>query len=226
MPSSAIGQAPNFSTSSPGFTIFSRKTLRCSRNHLRNWRLHPKSKTSLPASPVRSRYRRRCRGRSGVVHRRGGHAGRCQDSFMAVAVPRGIGPMCVRDLVCRGSRPAPSGGAQVGDLYRKVYSLSNLERAWAIVRERGLQSGSRVVRADTKRFEAAGSRSIRSIQGKLFSKSFAFDPAKGVAIPRGPTKKHRPIVVASVASALFSEPSMMFLWRYPLSPRCVASQRA
>jgi len=76
-----------------------------------------------------------------------------------------------------------------------------------VIQQNGRTSKSPQVRLELEKFAEDAQRNLRSLKGKLGSKTFKFKPAKGVPIPKTdiagkPTGKIRPIVLAPVESRI------------------------
>ena len=80
-------------------------------------------------------------------------------------------------------------------------STANLDAAWRQVRANSERSQSTEIREESRAFDKATSRNLKSIQSRLSRASFVFKPAKGITIRRK-GKKPRPIVVAPVESRI------------------------
>lgn len=91
--------------------------------------------------------------------------------------------------------------APIRGLSEEVRRQATLHGAWKHVRSKGLQSPSRRIREETKRFEERSFSYIRSIERKLRYGRFKFEPAIGVPIRR-PGKGVRPVVAAPVRSRI------------------------
>lgn len=86
-------------------------------------------------------------------------------------------------------------------LYKKVYSVDILERAWHSVRDNGRKSQSAETQAEIEAFSGSAGFKLRSLQHRLSRRQYRFPPAKGIAVPR-PGKTPRPLVIASVESRI------------------------
>jgi retron-type reverse transcriptase len=92
-------------------------------------------------------------------------------------------------------------------LIKTVRSLKNLENAWRVIQANGRTSKSDSVRLELEEFAEDSSHNLRSLKSRLGHKSFKFEQAKGVPIPKRdsqgkPTGKFRPIVLAPVESRI------------------------
>lgn len=86
-------------------------------------------------------------------------------------------------------------------IYKEVYDLARLQKAWTIVRASAFSSASNQIREEAVRFEKNLIVNIMQIQSDLRNKSFKFDQQKGVAVKRI-NKTPRPLVVSSVRNKI------------------------
>ncbi len=87
------------------------------------------------------------------------------------------------------------------NLYAKVCHLSNLARAWEVVRKNGLNSRSDISKKQIRDFENGIRKKLQHIQAQLKSKTFRFSLARGVPIPRE-GKDDRPLVVSPIENRI------------------------
>lgn len=91
--------------------------------------------------------------------------------------------------------------APVKGLSANVRRQATLYGAWRHVRRNGLQSHSRSIREETKKFEIQLPSNLRSIEKKLRYGKFQFEPAYGIPLAR-PGKSIRPIIAAPIRTRI------------------------
>jgi retron-type reverse transcriptase len=99
-----------------------------------------------------------------------------------------------------GSPAGPKGNG-VKSLTEQVREIDTLGRAWHVIYENGRSSLSLDTRRQIKEFALRALSRITKIQRQLNMGAFQFEPAKGIAVPKG-KNGIRPIVVAPVESRI------------------------
>lgn len=92
-------------------------------------------------------------------------------------------------------------------LLKKVRARRNLESAWRVIEENARTSKSEHVRAEIETFREDVSGNLEHLYRRLLRGSFKFEPAKGIAIPKGnpvagKRADIRPIVLATVEARI------------------------
>lgn len=92
-------------------------------------------------------------------------------------------------------------------LLKSVRAISNLESAWRVIRDNGRLSKSGEIKLELEEFDEAAPAKLRNLNRALQRKTFKFEKAKAVAIPKRDvrgrkTGKIRPIVISPVASRI------------------------
>jgi RNA-directed DNA polymerase len=93
------------------------------------------------------------------------------------------------------------------ELLKKVRAKRNLESAWRVIEENARASKSEHVRSEIETFKEDVSGNLEHLYRSLLRGKFEFEPAKGIAIPKGkpsPGKRGdiRPIVLATVEARI------------------------
>jgi len=86
---------------------------------------------------------------------------------------------------------------EVSTLYKKIYNINNLTRAWIKVKSNGEKSTLKETREKIKAFDTRSKEAISKIQTALRKQSYTFSPARGV-LQKRKNKEPRPIIMASV----------------------------
>ena len=93
-------------------------------------------------------------------------------------------------------------------LLRSVWSIHSLERAWQVIQQNAYTSKSQDVRREVDEFRENAASNLRSISSRLSARTFKFEPAKGIPIPKKDAQgrnipgKFRPIVLANIESRI------------------------
>lgn len=104
-------------------------------------------------------------------------------------------------------------------LYDRVRIKSNLRKAWAKVRQKGLASKSYKTREETKTFELRSETHLNTIQKQLQKRKFAFSPAQGIAQPKPGKADKRPIVISQTRDRVVQRAILNVLQDHkPLGP--------
>jgi RNA-directed DNA polymerase len=86
--------------------------------------------------------------------------------------------------------------------YFKVRERGRLRNAWLKVRENGLASRSEKTVNLIREFDKGAEKQIELIYRQLQQNKWTFAPGEGVAIPRGPSKKPRPLVISPIPNRI------------------------
>lgn len=112
-------------------------------------------------------------------------------------------------------------------LLKKVRAKRNLESAWRVIEENARTSKSEHVRAEIKTFQEDVTGNLETLYRRLLRGTFAFEPAKGIAIPKGPKSRAgkygdiRPIVLATVEARIVQRAILNVLTDLPQFSRYV-----
>lgn len=93
------------------------------------------------------------------------------------------------------------------ELLKKVRAKRNLESAWRVIEENARTSKSEHVRSEIETFKEDVSGNLEHLYRSLLRGKFEFEPAKGIAIPKGKPSPGtrgdiRPIVLATVEARI------------------------
>jgi RNA-directed DNA polymerase len=104
------------------------------------------------------------------------------------------------------------------ELLKKVRAKRNLEAAWQVIEENARTSKSEQVRSEIETFKEDVSGNLEHLYRSLLRGTFAFGPAKGIAIPKakpGAGNDIRPIVLATVEARIVQRAILNVLIRLP-----------
>ena len=97
---------------------------------------------------------------------------------------------------------------EASKLLQAVWSIRSLERAWRVIQANAQSSKSLEVRREVDEFRENAASNVRSISSRLSARTFKFQPAKGIPIPKKDAQgnnipgKFRPIVLANIESRI------------------------
>jgi RNA-directed DNA polymerase len=112
-------------------------------------------------------------------------------------------------------------------LLKKVRSKRNLEAAWQVIQENARTSKSQAVRGEIEKFREDVTGNLEILYRSLQRRTFTFEPAKGIALPKGGSSDRakasgiRPIVLANTEARIVQRAVLNILTDLPALERYI-----